>query len=104
MQANGVSFDELEQAATEAANTTTGGFINTGPTEIMVRNLAMTVELDDIARTVIKKINDRPISIGDVAEVVWGIEPMRGDATVSVSPGKIRHLRRHHVHHQSPRL
>ena len=88
MQATGVTFDELEQAATEAANTTTGGFINTGPTEIMVRNLAMTVELDDIARTVIKKINDRPISIGDVAEVVWGIEPMRGDATVSVAPEK----------------
>ncbi|MEQ1750388.1 MAG: efflux RND transporter permease subunit [Prosthecobacter sp.] len=88
MQANGITFDELEEAATEAANTTTGGFINTGPTEIMVRNLAMTVELDDIARTVIKKINDRPISIGDVAEVVWGIEPMRGDATVSVAPEK----------------
>ncbi len=88
MQANGVSFDELEQAATEAANTTTGGFINTGPTEIMVRNLAMTVELDDIARTVIKKVNDRPISIGDVANVVWGIEPMRGDATVSQTPEK----------------
>ena len=28
----------------------------------MVRNLAMTVQLDDIARTVIKKINDRAIS------------------------------------------
>jgi CzcA family heavy metal efflux pump len=88
MQANGVSFDELELAATEAANTTTGGFINTGPTEIMVRNLAMTVELDDIARTVIKKINDRPIAIGDVANVVWGVEPMRGDATVSQAPEK----------------
>jgi CzcA family heavy metal efflux pump len=88
MQANGISFDELEKAAGEAANTTTGGFINTGPTEIMVRNLAMTVQLDDIASTVIKKINDRPIAISDVANVVWGIEPMRGDATVSVSPEK----------------
>lgn len=88
MQANGVSFDELEQAAAEAASTTTGGFINTGSTEIMVRNLAMTVELDDIARTAIKKVNDRPIAIGDVANVVWGIEPMRGDATVSQTPEK----------------
>jgi CzcA family heavy metal efflux pump len=88
MQANGVSYDELERAATEAANTTTGGFLNTGPTEIMVRNLAMTVELNDIARTIIKKINDRPIAIGDVANVVWGIEPMRGDATVSQAPEK----------------
>ena len=83
MQAHDVTFEELEHAAAEAASTTTGGFINTGPTEIMVRNLAMTVELDDIARTVIKKVNDRPIAIGDVAKVEWGIEPMRGDATVS---------------------
>jgi len=86
MQANEVSFDELENAATDAANTTTGGFINTGPTEIMVRNLAMTVQLDDIARTVIKKINDRPVLISDVATVAWGVEPMRGDAAVSQSP------------------
>ncbi len=88
MQANGVSFEELENAAAEAANTTTGGFLNTGPTEIMVRNLAMTVELNDIARTIVKKVNDRPISINDVANVVWGIEPMRGDATVSQAPEK----------------
>lgn len=88
MQANGVSYDELEKAAAEAASTTTGGFINTGTTEIMVRNLAMTVELKDIASTIVKKANDRPISIGDVANVVWGIEPMRGDATVSQSPEK----------------
>ncbi|WP_395730747.1 efflux RND transporter permease subunit [Prosthecobacter sp.] len=88
MQANNVTYAELETAATEAANTTTGGFLNTGPTEIMVRNLAMTVELNDIARTIIKKVNDRPISIGDVANVVWGIEPMRGDATVSQAPEK----------------
>ncbi|HEX7260246.1 MAG TPA: efflux RND transporter permease subunit [Luteolibacter sp.] len=88
MQANGVSFGELEKAAAEAASTTTGGFLNTGPTEIMVRNLAMTVELRDISRTIVKKVNDRPIAIGDVATVTWGIEPMRGDATVSVSPEK----------------
>ncbi len=88
MYANNVSFEELEAAAKEAANRTTGGFLNTGSTEIMVRNLAMTVDLDDIAKTVVKKVNDRPISIGDVADVVWGIEPMRGDATVSKSPEK----------------
>ncbi|MBL9158832.1 MAG: efflux RND transporter permease subunit [Verrucomicrobiales bacterium] len=88
MQSNDVSFDELEEAVTEAASTTTGGFLNTGPTEIMVRNLAMTVELNDIAKTIIKEINDRPIAISDVADVVWGVEPMRGDATVSQAPEK----------------
>jgi len=88
MQALGVSFEELVAAGEDAANTTTGGFLNTGPTEIMVRNLSMTVDLDDIAKTVVKKTDDRSISIADVADVVWGIEPMRGDATVSVSPEK----------------
>jgi CzcA family heavy metal efflux pump len=88
MQANDVRFDELTHAAGEAASTSTGGFINTGPTEIMVRNLAMTTQLEDIARTVIKNVNDRPILISDVAKVVWGTEPMRGDATVSQNPEK----------------
>jgi CzcA family heavy metal efflux pump len=88
MQANGVRYEELLEAAQEAASTTTGGFINTGPTEIMVRNLAMTTQLGDIARTVIKTVNDRPILISDVAKVVWGIEAMRGDATVSQTPEK----------------
>lgn len=86
MQANGITYAQLEEAAREAANTTTGGFINTGPTEIMVRNLAMTTNLEDIARTPVKKVNDRSIAIGDVAQVVWGVEPMRGDATVSRAP------------------
>jgi len=88
LQAHNVSFAELEEAVSEAANTTTGGFLSTGPTEIMVRNLAMTTDLREIASTVIKQVNDRPITIADVATVTWGIEPMRGDATVSQAPEK----------------
>ncbi|MFK7849963.1 MAG: efflux RND transporter permease subunit [Akkermansiaceae bacterium] len=88
MYANNVSFEELEDAARNAATRTSGGFLNSGPTEIMIRNLAMTVQPEEISKTIVKKINDRPISIGDVAEVVWGIEPMRGDATISIAPEK----------------
>ncbi len=89
MQANGVTIEELEQAAREAASNTTGGFIDSGPQEIMVRNLAMTTDPDEIARTVIKKANGRPIAISDVASVTWGTEPKRGDAAVNGSPGVI---------------
>ncbi|MBG7608132.1 MAG: efflux RND transporter permease subunit [Verrucomicrobia bacterium] len=88
MMANGVSIAELRTAAENSAARTSGGFLNTGPTEIMIRNLAMSTQLDDIAQTAVKKINDRPISIGDVADVFWGIEPMRGDATISKAPEK----------------
>src|SRR5688500_13583028 len=48
MQAHNVSLAELEEAVTQAASTTTGGFISSGPTEVMVRNLSMTTELGEI--------------------------------------------------------
>jgi CzcA family heavy metal efflux pump len=86
LAAHDVTFAELETAVAHAASTTTGGFINSGPTEIMVRNLAMTTDLGELARTVIKSVNDRPVTLADVATVAWGIEPMRGDATVSRPP------------------
>lgn len=86
MQALNVDLDELSEAASTATGNSTGGFLDRGTTEIMVRNLAMTVNLHDIEKTVVKTVGDRTISIADVADVAWGIEPMRGDATVSVSP------------------
>lgn len=89
MQANGVTIEELQLAARNAATNTTGGFIDSGPREIMVRNLAMTVELADLSRTIIKMSNGRPIAISDVATVAWDTEPKRGEAAVSGSPGVV---------------
>jgi CzcA family heavy metal efflux pump len=89
MQAYGVTYEELERAAKEASGNSTGGFLNAGSTEIMVRNLAMTVQLDDIARTVVRRVGDRAIRIADVAKVEWGIEPMRGDGSVNGVRGVI---------------
>ncbi|MEI6713932.1 MAG: efflux RND transporter permease subunit [Verrucomicrobiota bacterium] len=89
LAAHEVTFEELETATKEAATNSTGGFINTGPREIMVRNLAMSVQLDDIANTVVKIVGDRPITIKDVAKVEWGVEPMRGDGSVNGKRGVV---------------
>lgn len=88
MQAHGVSLDELEAASAAATDTTTGGFLDSGPAEIMIRNLAMSIDLQAIGKTVVKMVGDRSVTISDVADVTWGIEPMRGDATVSQTPEK----------------
>ncbi len=91
MAAYSVSHDEIAAAVSAAAGTTTGGFLDTGPTEIMVRNLAMSTDLVALGRTVVKVHDDRsagPVVLADVAEIAWGIEPMRGDSTVSVAPEK----------------
>ena len=55
----------------------------------MVRNLAMTTDLDELAETVIKVTKDRPVAIRDVATVAWGVEPVRGDAAIDGTPGVI---------------
>ena len=88
MQAHGVTHAGLEAAVAAAAGNTTGGFISSGPTEIMVRNLAMSTDLAALGRTVVRIAGDRAVTLADVADVAWGIEPMRGDASVSVYPDR----------------
>jgi len=80
MLAQGIGFHEIREAAANAVRNSTGGFLTDSAQEIMVRNLAMTTDLDAIADTVVSFENDRPIRLRDVADVVWGTEAMRGDA------------------------
>ena len=82
MLALGVSFEKVEAAAAQAVQNTTGGFLTGSSKEVMVRNLAMSSRLDDIASTIVSYQDDRPIRISDVARVIWGVEPMRGDSAM----------------------
>jgi len=82
MLALGVSFEKVEAAAAQAVRNTTGGFLTGSSKEVMVRNLAMSSRLDDIASTIVSYQDDRPIRISDVARVIWGVEPMRGDSAM----------------------
>lgn len=82
MLALGVSFEQVREATAHAVKNTTGGFLTESASEIMVRNLAMTTDLEAIGTTVVTHENDRPIRLRDVAKVVWDVAPMRGDAGV----------------------
>lgn len=84
-----VSFEEIHAAAERSVKNTTGGFLTERDQEIMVRNLAMTTELDEIAKTVVRYEDDRAIRLKDVAEVVWDIQPMRGDAGMGTSSDSV---------------
>ena len=50
----GVSFEEIHAAAERSVKNTTGGFLTEQDQEIMVRNLAMTTDLDEIAKTIVR--------------------------------------------------
>ena len=89
LAAMGVTFAELEAAVAKSSNNSTSGYLTTATQEIMVRNLGMSTDLDELGSTVIKKLGDRPVLISDVARVEYGVQPMRGDASVNGEPGVI---------------
>jgi len=84
MRMLGIDIEKLRSAAAQAVDNSTGGFLTERDQEIMVRNLAMTTNLDDIGNTVVSHQADRPVRLRDVADIVWDIEPMRGDAGLGV--------------------
>jgi CzcA family heavy metal efflux pump len=89
LTALGVTFAELEAAVEKAANNSTSGYLTTSTQEIMVRNLGMSTDLDELGSTVVKTLGDRPVLISDVARVDFGIQPMRGDASINGEAGVI---------------
>jgi Cu/Ag efflux pump CusA len=95
MLALGVTFEQIKKATEESVKNSTGGFLTEQDQEIMVRNLAMTTDLDEIAKTVVKYEGDRAIRLSDVSTVAWDGEPMRGDAKLgrkedSAAEGKLK--------------
>jgi len=89
LAAYGVTFSELEQAVNGSAGNATSGYLQVGPRELMVRNLAQTTDPEALAGTVIKLAEGRPVLLRDVAKVVPDVQPMRGDASVNGTPGVI---------------
>lgn len=89
MRAYQISLEQLRNAAVQAASNTTGGFLADGDQEIMVRNLAMTTDVEELGQTVVRHDGDRPVYLRDVANLTWDVQPMRGDAAVDGNPGVI---------------
>lgn len=88
LAAHGISLATLEKAVANASGSSTGGFLTTGSTEVMVRALALSTHPEEIGRTLVSNRDGRVLTLADVATVTWGLEPMRGDATISIAPEK----------------
>jgi Cu/Ag efflux pump CusA len=87
--AHGVTFEEVERTAAMAQANTTGGFLDRGTAEYLIRNLARVTTPAGLADTAIRREGPVPIRIGDVAEVRIGKAPARGDAGMNGAPAVI---------------
>jgi CzcA family heavy metal efflux pump len=88
LRKEGITLEELEKAVSLAAGNATSGYLQAGPREVMVRNLAMTADPADIESVAIKRSNGRILTIGDVANVKFGVATMRGDAAIAFEGDK----------------
>ncbi len=82
-------LDLVRDAAAGAQGSTTGGFLEQESQEFVVRNLARTSDVRDLADTVVAVRDGTPIRLGDVADITRGVGPMRGDAGVNGHPAVI---------------
>ena len=88
----GLGVDDVEEAARAANENTTGGFIDRGGREFLVRNVGRVQGESDLADAVIEVRENMPIRLGDVAEVKVG--PVgaglrRGDAGAMGRPAVV---------------
>lgn len=84
-----LTFEEVERAAGLAQGNTTGGFVTQGGREYLVRNLARSASVEDLAATVVSVRDGVPVRLSQVAEVKVGPAVKRGDGGMNGRPAVI---------------
>src|SRR5262249_32962649 len=98
MAARGVALDDLMTAASDAVDAgelgfTTGsavgslGMINTATQRMYVHNIQPIATPQQMAAVPLAARGTKVLSIGQVADVVWGYPPLIGDAVINGGPG-----------------
>lgn len=86
----GVDLTEVEEALSQATRNTTGGYVESQGEEFLVRNIASTASLEDIANTVVKAERGQPpVLVRHIARVEFGAQTKRGDASLNGRPAVI---------------
>lgn len=89
MQALGVTLEQLESALKNYAANTSGGFLEHGAREYLIRNIGRTARLADLQNLAITAKNNQPILLKQVAQVKLAAAAKRGDASYNAGPAVI---------------
>jgi CzcA family heavy metal efflux pump len=65
----------------------TGGVVDTPNQRLAVRHILPIVSPHDLAQVPIQQRNGATVRLADVANVVWGTQPLAGDAVINDGPG-----------------
>lgn len=87
MKNYGVTLDEVMNIASSVNDNASGGILHQYSNEYAIRGIARTKDVEDIAKSVIKVIDNYPLTLSDVAEVKLGTKlPILGEASVEGKP------------------
>jgi CzcA family heavy metal efflux pump len=84
-----VTLNELLKACEGASVNASGGFMNEYGNEYVIRGMGRTTDLAELGKTVVKFVNDNPITISDVAELRIGAAIKIGDGSLRGEPAVI---------------
>ena len=84
-----VSMGEVEETCKGISQNSNGGVIRQYGNEYVVRGMARSSDVEELANTYIKSINGQPVRLSDVAEVKTGSAPKMGYASHKANPAVI---------------
>lgn len=84
-----VSLNEVMEAAHKANQNASGGTLSQHGNEYIIRGIGRTNNLEDIEKTVIKIVDNIPIKLEDVAEIVIGAAPKTGTGSLDTKASVI---------------
>lgn len=84
-----VTIEDIDAALQLTNQNTTGGFVNNAGSEVLIRNIARTTDINDIANTTIRAQGGAVLSLSQVAEVKLGGGIKRGDGSFNGKPAVI---------------
>lgn len=83
LQRRGITLEGLKEALAQISENTTGGFIDIGDKEYLIRPIGRVESLEDIANSAIGLHLGRPVLVKEVAEVRIGPRIKRGESSVN---------------------
>jgi CzcA family heavy metal efflux pump len=81
-----VTLEEVEKAVAKSNENATGGYLNEGGNELLVRSLGRIEQLSDLEKVVVKQSGERPVLLRQVARIVAAPQVKRGEAAVNGRP------------------
>lgn len=84
-----ISLDQVDKTLSQVSQNTTGGYLEKGEQELLVRHIGVVETIDDLKKTLIGLHFGRPILVENVATVVEGPRLKRGDGSFNGSPAVI---------------